>query len=160
MGKIEYLKGDATKPIGNGNKIIVHVCNDIGGWGKGFVLAISNKWSAPEKKYREWYKEKNKFALGETQIVQVEENIFIANMIGQSGIKKTKDKNNKSIPPIRYNAIEEALEKVAEFAVKNNATVHMPRIGCGLAGGKWEYIEPILMKTLSSKKINSFVYDF
>ena len=44
--KIEYLKGDATSPVKEGNKIILHICNDIGGWGKGFVMAISKKWKA------------------------------------------------------------------------------------------------------------------
>jgi len=32
---IKYIKGDATNPAGEGNKLIVHICNDIGGWGKG-----------------------------------------------------------------------------------------------------------------------------
>jgi O-acetyl-ADP-ribose deacetylase (regulator of RNase III) len=31
MEMIKYTKGDATRPVGAGNKIIVHVCNDIGG---------------------------------------------------------------------------------------------------------------------------------
>ena len=39
MTAIQYLTGDATAPTASGNKIIAHVCNDIGGWGKGFVLA-------------------------------------------------------------------------------------------------------------------------
>ena len=54
---INYLEGDATQPIGNGPKIIVHVCNDIGGWGKGFVVAISKRWKEPEAEYRRWYKD-------------------------------------------------------------------------------------------------------
>ncbi|WP_253732040.1 hypothetical protein [Listeria monocytogenes] len=46
MTQITYLKGDATNPMAKGNKIIAHICNDVGGWGKGFVLAISRKWKA------------------------------------------------------------------------------------------------------------------
>lgn len=30
MSKINYIKRDATAPIGKGLKVIVHVCNDIG----------------------------------------------------------------------------------------------------------------------------------
>ena len=41
--EILYIKGDATAPIGSGVKVITHICNDIGGWGKGFVLALSKK---------------------------------------------------------------------------------------------------------------------
>lgn len=33
MKDIQYIKGDATSPKGTDNKIIVHVCNDVGGWG-------------------------------------------------------------------------------------------------------------------------------
>jgi O-acetyl-ADP-ribose deacetylase (regulator of RNase III) len=41
MKPIEYVQGDATRPQGPGNKIIVHICNDVGGWGKGFVLTLA-----------------------------------------------------------------------------------------------------------------------
>jgi hypothetical protein len=41
---IVFLKGDVTCPSQQGLKIIAHICNDIGGWGKGFVLALSKKW--------------------------------------------------------------------------------------------------------------------
>jgi hypothetical protein len=34
----------------------------------------------------------------------------------------------------------------------------MPRIGCGLAGSKWE-IEPIITGQLSEKDIAVYVYD-
>lgn len=27
-----YIKGDATSPIAPNNKVITHICNDIGGW--------------------------------------------------------------------------------------------------------------------------------
>ncbi len=36
---INYITGDATRPAGPGPHIIVHVCNDIGEWGRGFVVA-------------------------------------------------------------------------------------------------------------------------
>lgn len=156
MRDIQYIKGDATSPEGSENKIIVHICNDIGGWGKGFVVAISKKWTAPEKQYREWFKCKNDFELGKVQFVQVEEDLWVANLIGQHKINK--DENGGA--PIRYNAIEEGLKTVSDFAKTNNASVHMPRIGCGLAGGKWEKIEPIILKTLSSCNIEVVVYDF
>ncbi len=73
MKTIIYLKGDATKPQSQGNKIIAHICNDIGGWGKGFVLAISNRWKKPENEYRKWFQDAENFNLGEIQTVQVEE---------------------------------------------------------------------------------------
>lgn len=164
MNKIKYIKGDATQLLGVGNKIIVHVCNDIGGWGKGFVVAISRRWKSPELNYRNWYKSQDGFKLGAVQFVQVEENLWVANLIGQHNIKRKGQKNikrkgQKNIP-IRYEAIAEGMESVAQKAKELNASVHMPRIGCGLAGGKWENIEPIIEQSLLKNHINTTVYDF
>ncbi len=156
MKKIEYITGDATQPQGIENKIIVHVCNDIGKWGKGFVLAISKRWKTPEKSYKEWYASQKDFELGEVQFIKVEDDLWVANLIGQHKIGMSK----QGIPPIRYKAIEEGMQKVAHEAEKLNASVHMPRVGCGLAGGKWKNIEPILKESLIKNKIKTVVYDF
>lgn len=156
MNAIEYVIGDATQPKGKENKIIVHVCNDVGGWGKGFILAISKRWKTPEKAYRDWHASQNNFRLGQVQFVQVESNLWIANIIGQHKIRNDEQGN----PPIRYESIKEGIQKVAQKAKELDATVHMPRIGCGLAGGKWEHIEPILEGNLIKNKIKTVVYDF
>ncbi|KIC61828.1 macro domain-containing protein [Chryseobacterium taiwanense] len=156
MKTITYLKGDATNPQIEGNKIITHICNDIGGWGKGFVLAISTRWKNPENEYRKWFQNGENFTLGEIQMVLVEDNLWVCNMIAQHKIIT----NSKGIPPIRYEAVEKCMEKLSDEALKLNASVHMPRIGCGLAGGKWEEIEPIIERTLQKNNIEVFVYDF
>ncbi len=152
---INYIKGDATAPAQSGNKIIVHICNDIGGWGKGFVMAISKRWKQPELQYRAWYKSQENFDLGQVQFVQVEENLWVANLIGQHKINKDEQGN----PPIRYDAVLEGLQKVSDFAKAQNASVHMPRIGCGLAGGTWDQIEPLIIFAIVDKAITVTVYD-
>ncbi|WP_205958053.1 macro domain-containing protein [Flavivirga algicola] len=154
--EIKYIKGDATQPNCDGNKIIVHICNDIGGWGKGFVMAISSRWSLPEASYRAWHKSQNNFELGNVQFVQVENDLWVANIIGQHKIKKDERGN----PPIRYEAVETGIKEVLKKAKDLGASVHMPRIGCGLAGGKWQKIEPILLYNLVNKGIKTVVYDF
>ncbi len=154
--EINYIKGDATNPTTEGNKIIVHVCNDIGGWGKGFVMAIFKRWKQPENQYREWFKTKDDFSLGQVQFVQVEEVLWVANLIGQHKINKDENGN----APIRYDAILKGLKKVGQFADDKKATVHMPRIGCGLAGGTWDKIEPLINSSLTTKNIQVTVYDF
>lgn len=153
---ITYLKGDATNPKTEGNKIIIHICNDIGGWGKGFVLAISNRWKNPENGYRKWFQNRENFTLGEIQIVQVEDDLWVCNMIGQHKIIT----NSKGVIPIRYEAVEKCLKKLVDEALKLKASIHMPRIGCGLAGGKWQEIEPLIEKTLLKNSIEVYVYDF
>jgi O-acetyl-ADP-ribose deacetylase (regulator of RNase III) len=151
---IQYLKGDVTNPIGQDQKIIIHICNDIGGWGRGFVLALSKKWKQSEVEYKKWYKSKNNFKLGEVQFVKVEEEIIVANMIGQYNIYATN-----GIQPIRYDEVDKCLGKVAKEALKIKASIHMPRIGCGLAGGTWDKIEPLIQKNLVNNGVKVFVYD-
>jgi O-acetyl-ADP-ribose deacetylase (regulator of RNase III) len=153
---ITYLEGDATQPVTSGPKIIAHVCNDIGGWGRGFVLALSARWPEPEAEYRRWFKEGGPipFVLGNVQFVDVETRLWVANMIGQRHIKPIND-----APPVRYDALRMGLSRVAQFAREQKATVHVPRIGCGLAGGTWEKVEPIILETLVSAGVDVFVYD-
>lgn len=154
---ITYLKGDATCPQAKGVKIIGHICNDIGAWGKGFVLAISRRWDKPEAEYRAWYNagQSAGFALGAVQFVQVEPYIWVANMIGQRGIRR-----GSSGPPIRYEAVSLCLTQLAIRAKELEASVHLPRIGCGLAGGDWSRVEPLIIEHLCEADIPVTVYDF
>ncbi|MFG2126703.1 hypothetical protein ACGFNV_02690 [Streptomyces sp. NPDC048751] len=90
MSEIRYVRGDATAPSVKGVKVIAHVCNDIEGWGKGFVVALS---------------------------------------------------------------------RPADEALALEASVHMPRIGCGLAGGKWSRVEPLIAERLVKRGAAVTVYD-
>jgi len=156
LGLLSYVVGDATAPQADDAAVIAHVCNDIGGWGRGFVVALSNRWPAPERQYRQWYAERdtNDFGLGAVQFVEVDDQLWVANMVGQRGLKRTN-----AGPPVRYDAIETALAAVADNARVLDATVHMPRIGCGLAGGDWEEIEQVLERTLTTSGMDATVYD-
>ncbi len=156
MQPIKYLKGDATAPYGPGAKIIAHVCNDVGGWGRGFVLAISARWREPEAAYRQWYRDRaaNDFGLGAVQLVTVASELAVANMVGQAGVAAVH-----GIPPVRYEAIDACLAKVAALAIAQGANVHMPRIGCGLGQGTWDRIEPLVLRRLAAEGVRTFVYD-
>jgi len=129
---IEYVDGDATRPRGEGSRVIVHVCNDAGRWGKGFVVAISKRWKEPERDFRVWHEAGDSaspaFRLGSVRFVEVESQLWVANLIGQHGIRRGAG----GVPPVRYDAIREGLLAVARFASGHAAAVHMPRIGCGL----------------------------
>lgn len=153
---IRYVSGDATVPQAHGYKVIAHICNDLGGWGKGFVLAISARWPEPERDYRRWHREraKNDFGLGAIQLVEVGTYLHVANMIGQHGMK-TGSKG----PPIRYDAVGKCLADLAKHGLALDASVHMPRIGCGLAGGRWSKIEPLIRDQLCRAGVAVTVYD-
>ncbi|MFD7901134.1 macro domain-containing protein [Kitasatospora sp. NPDC059722] len=158
MSTITYVRGDATAPQAKGVKVIAHVCNDLGGWGKGFVLALSKRWPEPEAAFRRWHREraKNDFGLGALQLVQVEPYVWVANMVGQRGIRTGRSTG----VPVRYEAIDTALAALGERAAGLGASVHMPRIGCGLAGGRWERVEPLVRARLAERGVPVTVYDY
>ena len=149
MKEIKYITGDATSPQGPDTKMLVHVCNDIGVWGKGFVLSVSKKWPQVEKRYREL----KEYELGSIQGIKVSSDIWVVNMIAQRGIRHTKAGS-----PIRYVAVEECLQHVCKAALELKASIHMPRIGSGLAGGKWVVIKRIIIHELCDKGIPVYVY--
>ena len=162
----KYIKGDSTNPI-QVPALIIHVCNNQGGWGAGFVLALSKKWSEPEKAYRDWYNGKfvvpqiidsHQFELGSTQFVPIlNENIWIANMIAQDKYRKyRKSEHESNHVYLNYDALNKTLTRSYKFAYENNLTIHMPKIGCGFAGGDWNIIEKMI-KPLS-EKVNTTVY--
>jgi len=172
MASIRYIRGDATRPQGEGAKIIVHCVNNQGYWGRGFVLALSRRWSSPERAYRSWHRSGEsdvtinhagevirsfvKFALGEVQLVAVEpDHLYVANLVGQDGIRS--DQRRRA--PVRYDAIRQGLKHVATYAALMEASVHMPRIGAGLAGGSWVEVAKIITDELITRGIPATVYD-
>jgi hypothetical protein len=129
--------------------LLPHVANDINGWGRGYVLALRGKYPASEKQYHEWFRT-GKPQLGQTQFVQATSDVCVANMIAQRDVRW-----QGKIPPIRYDALTSCLKTVYEKAAKENLTVHMPRIGCVLAGGEWPVIEKIIKEAMT---VETYVY--
>jgi len=148
---IVYLKGDATRPKGEGHKIIVHCVNDLGAWGAGFVLALSKRWPEPEEAYVGSLTQGSP-KLGSVQFVRVSDNITVANLVGQHGLSSPMNPT-----PVKYSAMRMGLERVADKAKNLGASVHMPRMGCGLAGGTWARMEPLILETCEGLAVT--VYD-
>lgn len=161
MNEIRYLTGDATDPVGDGPMVIAHVCNDQGGWERGFVVALSRRWPEPEEFYRMWADMpdplpdfaaggEGAFALGNVQYVPVDGDLVVANMVAQRGIRH----DMSSPPAIDYKALRFCFRKLGEKALAwyesagTLPTIHMPRIGCGLGGGKWETVEECILESL------------
>jgi hypothetical protein len=168
MVKLTYLVGDATNPKDNGKNIIIpHVCNNIGGWGAGFVLALSKKWPEPEKEYRNWYQKSIpkhyphddnfstcSFQLGATQLVKVKPNIYVANMIAQHG---TISSNN--LKPIKYVSLIQCMKDILYDTIRFKAEIHAPRFGSALAGGNWNFIEELIQEIWLDNGIDVYIYD-
>jgi len=160
-GSLRYVEGDATRPQTRGPAIIAHCCNDAGRWGAGFVMALSERFPVSREAYLDWFRvgshdaSSGPPALGEAQLVALGDGIYAANIIGQHGVGRSRD----GVPPIRYEAVREGLRKVCGRALALGASVHMPRMGAGLAGGDWGAVERIVEDELVSKGVAVTVYD-
>ncbi len=158
---ITYVTGDATWPVGDGQKLIAHICNDEGKWGSGFVVALSRRNRIAEDAYRLWHRNRENggmpFALGQVQMVNFDDGVWVANMIAQLGVR-----HDMHAPrAVHYGALRAALTKVADYACRglDAPSVHMPRIGCGLGGGDWRVVEGLINDTLISRDVPVTVYD-
>jgi O-acetyl-ADP-ribose deacetylase (regulator of RNase III) len=154
---IRYVVGDAASPVGEGTRIIAHCCNHLGYWGAGFTQVLDHYWPHVGVDYREWIKSgfalRTARQLGEVRYVQADE-LIIASIVGQDGVKGAKN-----VKPIRYSALGVGFQNVAIRAIAEHCSVHMPRIGCGLAGGTWDKVEPLIQRYLIGLGVPVYVYD-
>ncbi|MFA5505962.1 MAG: Appr-1-p processing protein [Vulcanimicrobiota bacterium] len=152
-----YRAGDVTTPVANGPAIIAQVCNDSGVWEGGLTTALSARWPEPERAYLKWYEdrlwEEEPFGLGALQTVRVGPLLQVSSIVAEHGLLP-----HEGVPPIRYGALETALHKLLRVALKDNSSIHIPRIGTGSAGGDWARIERLLAKMLHPVELN--IYDF
>lgn len=155
MPEIAYVTGDATQPQSTGVRFIAHICNNRGGWGRGFVTALSERSPYPEEAYRKWYAEGvyegAPFELGEIQLASfTDHSTLVVNMIAQDGIR-----HDSSAPAaVDYIHLRFCLDKLGREAARwkdgvgVTPSIHMPRIGTGLGGGKWEQVEEAILESL------------
>ncbi len=120
--------------------MIAHVCNDRGGWGRGFVRAISARWGEPERAYRALAR--GGLTGGTTQLVRVEDGVRVANMVAQEGYASAQRTQALNETWLRSCLIDLRRQVGTEEAIV------MPRIGTGLGGGDWERISALVAAEL------------
>lgn len=152
---IEVVKGDATQLRGEGRRILAHVVNDKAAlWGAGFGLAVRKKWPHVQTAFRDWAASgRDNLRLGNVFKSAVDQHITAFQMICQHGYGPSPK------PRIRYSALRSCLEQLAQFAAEESATVHMPRVGAGQAGGAWGLIGQLIDETLCARGLRVTVYD-
>ena len=153
--QIEYLFGDARKPRGSGKRVIAHIVNDgAAKWGGGFALEVAKEWSFIQEDFQEFVdQDRSNLSLGKVHWAKIDDDLSIAHIVAQKGYGPSGGR-----PRIRYTALGEALDRLYEIACEQRASVHMPRIGTGQAGGNWELIRDMIDERLVRRGIRVFVY--
>lgn len=139
--RIKYVIGDATVPPGDQMRIIAHCMNNVGAHDAGFARALDRRYPFLflKSRFRLMYQRKMLqlgvcLTMGMADMNPLEPEIVA--MIAQDGLGPTS---------LRLPDLATCLQDLAAMAIETNASVHMPRIGCGLAGGKWEDVEPLIL---------------
>ena len=152
--QIAYLFGDARRPRGTGKRIIAHIVNDgTPNWGGGFALEVAKTWNFVQEEFRDWVEhDRSNLSLGNVHWANIEEDLSIVHMVAQRGYGRSHR------PRIRYAALSDALDQLHEIASEQGASIHMPRIGAGQAGGNWELIRELIDERLVRRGTPVFVY--
>jgi hypothetical protein len=152
--RIRYIKGDCIEhALGIFRSIIVHGCNNIGAWGAGFTAAIDAVDAGPGIRFRS----QGPQSLGSrtsTWIIGDDGRLCrLVNLVTQDGVRSVDNPI-----PFRYWALGHAF-KWLENDMRQGDSIHMPRIGCGLAGASWEQVELFVQDLLVNQGIPVTVYD-
>lgn len=170
---LQVIKGDATTPRPSKGEgvIIAHIANSVGGWGAGFVLALSKLSKAPEMAYRELArdfdvvrnKNSNRIPLGIVQFVECKPDncagtYIVANMIAQNGLDRAATPDGCLVD---YAALEKCLTEVCKRAAALGFNLHMPAgMGSGLAGGDKQRITQMIQNIQQSTNANVTLWEF
>jgi len=152
---IRLLHGSVLEPRNGGKKIICQLVNDKAvKWGGGVARKFAKRFPHAEEAYTEQVIQiPRRDRLGQVIFAEAAKDLIIASLIGQEGFGPS------IFPRIRYAALQAGLEQVAHHAVSIGASIHMPKIGTGSAGGDWSTIEEMLDDVMVRAGLFVTVYD-
>jgi len=152
----KIVRGDALVPHGDGPHLIVHVVNNKAQtWGgRGFAQALRNKLPKVHDEFRDLAADRANLALGKVHLHKVTDELWVADMVAQAGYGPIVRG-----PRVKYGVLRSCLADVAKKANELGASIHMPRIGAGNAGGSWPVIEELIKTTLCERGLSVTVYD-
>jgi hypothetical protein len=151
---LTFLNGDALQPRGTGPRIVAHVVNDAAPiWGgQGFAAALRRRWPEVQRDFHTWATTGN-LRLRRVRFFARGDGLIVASMVAQRGYGDAP-----GVRRLRYAALEECLDQVAELASQKHATVHMPRIGSGYGGAPWGVVQELITQAFCSRQVPVSVY--
>ena len=73
-------------------------------------------------------------------------------------VTQRRDDFVHGVSGIKLTALDEGLKRVQRFALREKASVHLPRIGHSTRNFNWYGTERLIQKHLASKGIPTYVY--
>jgi O-acetyl-ADP-ribose deacetylase (regulator of RNase III) len=129
---IQVRKGDVLAVSAG---LIVHGCNCQGVMGSGVAKIVKKMYPLAFDAYKtKCDLEEHEQLLGGAQLVEVDDNLSIANLF-------TQQFYGKGVRQVSYDAVDVAFESLF---LMTDQQIHIPKIGAGLGGGDWEIISTII----------------
>jgi O-acetyl-ADP-ribose deacetylase (regulator of RNase III) len=145
--------GPGSEPI-----VVAHVVNDAAhAWSRhGVAAALAARYPQVAAAFRAWtIASPDNLRLGATHAISQRDGdrtVTVVSLVAQQGY------GPGAVTRLRYDALHDALAAVADLAAGNGASVHVPRIGAGQAGGRWDLIENDLITVLADRGIEVVVH--
>ena len=141
-------------------KLIVHVVNDISRWGAGFSGSLGRLNPLARRSFLEWPRRPADsfppYAVGRVLVWPVGSmgsDVRVAHLCAQRGVR-----GRKNPVPLDLAALDTCLAALTSaLAITGCGAVVMPKIGCGLAGGSWRDVGPLVERHLGHLDVT--VYD-
>lgn len=147
------VTGDAMLPRGSGPRIVAHVIPDTGTvWGgDGFASQLRKRFPAAWSEFQLGTHGRAP-ALGTVVTGILTGEVEVAHMVAQRGIKSADTHK------LRYAALADCLKQVRHRAIELGASVHLPRVGTGHGGARWEVVRELLTEELVDHGVSTTVY--
>jgi len=145
---LTFVTGDLLDWDDRGPVVLAHVVSDsVRGWSRfGVAGALGRGYPDIAVSYRAWtLASQDNLRLGNVHFVPRSvdgQSLGIASLVAQEGF------GPEARVRVQYDALATALEALHEIASSAGASVHIPRLGAGQAGGRWDRIEELLVAKL------------
>lgn len=155
---------DAVNAAAEGVPVVLaHVVSDSArAWGRyGVAAALARVVPDASRAFHAWsIASPDNLTLGNVHSVRARAtngaDVTVVSMVAQAGYGPS------SSARLSYVALARSLDKLADVARGSHgtppATVHMPRIGAGQGGGRWDLIEAAIERSLLAQGVPTVIY--
>lgn len=144
---ISFVVGDLLEvPDGTVPLVFAHVVPDtVRAWSRfGVGAGLARAFPDAAAAFRAWtIANVDNLQLGNAHLVETtrsERRVLIASLVAQEGHGRDQ------VPRLRYDALAWSLEQAVTAARRLGGELHVPRLGAGAAGGRWDHIERVLLE--------------
>lgn len=132
--------------------VILHATNDVGAYDKDFLgEELANEFPKTEKCYLNWYRSKNNFGLGEAQYIKIKDNLYVINLITETGFR-----TKTNLTPLDREALKSCLQQIKDSAILKDAVIKLSKNDFEVNDNRWKETFAIIEEELKHPNIEVF----